>query len=458
MACCRFFATPIEPRLPESIFMRITLCFFLVAITTLVGWNAKPLFAQSDSQVSAAQAESSHALPKWYKGNLHTHTLWSDGDDFPEMVADWYRGHGYHFLALSDHNILSQGIKWMPVSKVESRGGKEVLPKYLAKFGKDWVQSRSNPESNELEVRLMPLDEVRALVESTGEFLMISSQEITDKHAHINATNILEKITPQGGANVREMIQNNLRAVDAQAKQTGRIILPHLNHPNLGDKGISAEDLAALVEDEFFEVWNGVEGDGDLGSERRHSLEALWDITSTLRLSQFKSPPLMGLATDDSHDYHGKTKASPGRGWIMVRSQWLTPESILTAMKKGDFYASTGVELEKLEFDPSNRTLTIEIKAQGDAQFTTQFIGTPKRFDATTTSRVVPSSNSETSETLDYSADVGKVFSTVTGLKATYTLSGDELYVRATIISNKPPTNPTQESPYQKAWTQPVGW
>lgn len=29
--------------------------------------------------------------PRWWKGNLHTHSLWSDGDDFPEMIACWYR-------------------------------------------------------------------------------------------------------------------------------------------------------------------------------------------------------------------------------------------------------------------------------------------------------------------------------------------------------------------------------
>jgi hypothetical protein len=44
--------------------------------------------------------------PRWFKGNLHTHSLWSDGDDFPEMIADWYKQHGYHFLAISDHNVL----------------------------------------------------------------------------------------------------------------------------------------------------------------------------------------------------------------------------------------------------------------------------------------------------------------------------------------------------------------
>ena len=51
----------------------------------------------------------------------HTHSLWSDGNGFPEMVADWYKSNGYHFLALSDHNVLSQGERWM--STTEARTG-----------------------------------------------------------------------------------------------------------------------------------------------------------------------------------------------------------------------------------------------------------------------------------------------------------------------------------------------
>ncbi|MCA9197774.1 MAG: hypothetical protein KDA87_09560, partial [Planctomycetales bacterium] len=265
---------------------------------------------------------------RWLKGNLHTHSLWSDGNDFPEMIADWYRQHGYQFLALSDHNVLSQGTRWMKLTDIENRNGKNALRKYVARFGPDWVETRTS-QDGVMEVRLKPLSEVRSLVEVAGEFLMIPSEEITDKGAHINATNIGEVIEPQGGETVREMIRNNLRAVDAQAKALGRLIIPHLNHPNLGDKGISAEELAALVEDEFFEVFNGVEGDGDLGSPRRHSLETLWDITSTLRLSQFRARPLFALATDDSHHYHGGKKASPGRGWIMLRANRLTPETVL---------------------------------------------------------------------------------------------------------------------------------
>ena len=26
---------------------------------------------------------------KWYRGNLHTHSLWSDGDDYLESIALW---------------------------------------------------------------------------------------------------------------------------------------------------------------------------------------------------------------------------------------------------------------------------------------------------------------------------------------------------------------------------------
>ncbi|MCA9214688.1 MAG: DUF3472 domain-containing protein [Planctomycetales bacterium] len=394
---------------------------------------------------------------RWWKGNLHTHSLWSDGNDFPEMIADWYRKRGYHFLALSDHNILGEGYKWMKLSDIESRNGKTALPKYLARFGQDWVETRGSRSDGSFEVRLKPLSEFRSLVESADEFMMIQSEEITDKGAHINATNIAEVIQPQGGDSVRETIQNNLRAVDEQAKRLGRTIIPHLNHPNLGDTGISAEDLAALVQDEFFEVFNGVDQDGDLGSDRRHSLETLWDITSALRISELNAAPMFGLATDDTHEYHGGKRLAPGRGWIMLRAKHLTRESIVDAMKRGDFYASSGVSLREVDFDEASKMLNIEIEPDGDAEFTTQFIGTPVDFDKTTSQRKDKDGNA-VNGTLDYSADVGKVFATQHGHSVSYQLTGDELYVRATITSNKSPEDPTSESPLAKAWTQPVGW
>src|ERR1044072_8487322 len=83
---------------------------------------------------------------RWYKGNLHTHSLWSDGDDYPEMIADWYKREGYHFLGISDHNVMQQGTRWFelkaPVSiggNVNERGGGPGLVEYLRRFGPGWV-------------------------------------------------------------------------------------------------------------------------------------------------------------------------------------------------------------------------------------------------------------------------------------------------------------------------------
>ena len=38
----------------------------------------------------ADDAVPNNPQPRWWKGNLHTHTLWSDGDDFPEMRLATY--------------------------------------------------------------------------------------------------------------------------------------------------------------------------------------------------------------------------------------------------------------------------------------------------------------------------------------------------------------------------------
>ena len=62
-----------------------------------------------------------------------------------------------------------------------------------------------------------------------------------------------------------------------------------------------------------------------------------------------------GLATDDAHDHHGRGDVStPGRGWVWVRAAELTPAAIITALRAGDFYASTGVRLREVRMREEN--------------------------------------------------------------------------------------------------------
>ena len=51
---------------------------------------------------------SGQEASKWYKGNLHTHTNLSDGNEPPRRVVRWYYDHDYNFLFITDHNSLTE--------------------------------------------------------------------------------------------------------------------------------------------------------------------------------------------------------------------------------------------------------------------------------------------------------------------------------------------------------------
>ena len=401
------------------------------------------LFAGCVTILTPSSTEAADPEARWWKGNLHTHSLWSDGDQFPEMIADWYRERDYNFVALTDHNVLSEGIRWMPYSAIVKRSDDGILDRYRARFGNSWVETRREPGSPEFAIRLKPLDKFRNLVEERNQFIMNPAEEISDrsegKPVHINATNVAEALKPAGGATVRETMQNNLRAILEHEKSHGREVLPHLNHPNFG-YAVTAEDLAAVVSERFFEVYNGHPGVNQLGDATHPSVESIWDTVNAIRRTALNVPPLMGIATDDSHEYHGKAGSRPGRGWVMVRSQYLTPEHLIRAMKRGDFYASSGVTLNDVQFDAKTKELKLEIAPQDNVTYQTEFIATLK-----------PDGNTDKER-------VGQRVLSSNSLSPSYRMKGNELYVRAVVTSTKPHQDPSFENQFQQAWTQPVGW
>ncbi len=422
--------------------------------------------------------------PRYWKGNLHTHTFWSDGKDFPEMIAKWYVDHDYHFLALSDHNVLSRGEKWIDIKRVENLAGEDCLDKYVKAFG-DRVQLREVggtnqqdgkkpkddsddlPESDDVttEVRLATYDDLCELFNRPGEFLMIEGEEISDSFRglpiHLNATNLHELLPPVRGDSVRETIRNNLRAAQEQARRYRREILVHLNHPNFG-WAITPEDLAWVTEEQFFEVMNGHPSVRQLGDETRPSIEKFWDIVNTLRIVKLNAPPVFGLGTDDSHDYGDRPGSRSGRAWVMVKSTELTASALIQAMRRGDFYSSSGVTLTRIDFAADTSVLEIEITGEPDVEYTTHFIGTLETASLSPPgTKDEPSSEEDAAESTGrrkFSDEIGQILETQTGTRVRYALTGKELYVRALITSSKPHPDPSFADQFEQAWTQPVGW
>jgi hypothetical protein len=243
-------------------------------------------------------AQDAGATKRWYKGNLHTHTLNSDGDSTPHEVATWYREHGYQFLILSDHNYLTD---------------------------------------------VTGLNSIHA---ARDKFLLIPGEEVTDrfetKPIHVNAYNLASLVTPQHGDSVVSTIQNNVNAIRSVRA------LPSLNHPNFG-WAVTIEDMLKLKGLGLFEVYNGHPQVNNAGGGGAPSLEEMWDAALTA------GQRLYGIAVDDAHTFKifGKGYSNPGQGWVQVRADSLSSASIAAALEKGEFYATTGVTLSSVEVSTS---------------------------------------------------------------------------------------------------------
>ena len=299
--------------------------------------------------------------PRWFKGNTHTHTLNSDGDSTPDEVVRWYREHGYHFLVLTDHNYLTS------------------------------------------------VDALNALHGADQKFLVVKGEEVTDrfgeKPIHVNGLDVERAVQPQGGRSVVDVLQRN---VDAIRQETG---VPHINHPNFR-WAITTDELKQVRNTTLFEVYNGHPQVNNIGGGGVPGLEEVWDaILSSGTL-------LYGIAVDDAHTFKqpgNPDVAGPGRGWVMVRAARLDRRTLLQAMERGDFYASSGVVLDDLRTDA--KTMTVSVKADAWAKYRIQFIGKG-----------------------------GQVLREVAAPSATYQIQGTEGYVRARVV----------ESNGRMAWVQPV--
>lgn len=412
------------------------------------------LFARPGVETAAARTLEANGELRWYKGNMHTHSLWSDGDDYPEMIADWYKTRGYDFLVFTDHNTLLDRERWIDVEK--TKGKKVAYDKLKARFPEGWVNERT--VDGRLEVRLKQFPEIAEKLAEPGKYLLIQGEEISDrfgkKPVHMNATNIQKMIPPLGGESVYDAMQNNVNAVIAQRELTGQPILIHLNHPNFG-WGVTAEDLMRVRGENFFEVYNGHPGVHNSGDADRASTDRIWDIMLAKRITELHLPLMYGLGTDDGHNYHNiPSRASePGRGWVEVLASELSPKALIEAMEAGRFYASSGVKLSKVVSSP--RGLEIEIASEPGVEYKIDFIGTRKGFDPRS-EPVLDKDGKEVESTRKYSQDIGQTFVTVSGTKATYQFQPDDLYVRAVVTSTKQHPNPSEPGEFERAWAQPV--
>lgn len=318
--------------------------------------------------LNPANAGATDAQTRWFRGNTHTHT----NKAAPDVVARWYREHHYHFVVLTDVN------------------------------------------------RQTAVEGLNSIFAAPGRFLVLDGIEISQPQGKrlidVNGIGLTGEIDRPAGGSIAEMLNSSARVI----RRAGGI--PIIDHPNL-TWALTDADIAAASEFRHFEVWNAEPGMHNRGGGGSPSTEEIWDAVLS------RGQLLYGLAVDDSHDFHGEFgqwRANPGRAWIMVRASELSRQALLDAIDKGDFYASTGVEL--LDYEVSGEAIHIELpeevyvfdwleSGRNPTRYRTYFIGRS-----------------------------GEVLAIDESLKPRYEFRGDELYVRARI----------EDSSGAVAWTQPV--
>ncbi|MDD2597657.1 MAG: hypothetical protein PHO37_00320 [Kiritimatiellae bacterium] len=434
-----------------------------------IGYSGMGMLAGCRTQRPAAAAG-------WYRGNLHMHTYWSDGKAFPEQAISIYKNLGYDFICLSDHNVFADDPGcWRPVGD-KLKGwpppvGKEIFEEYRKEFGGE-VETRQ--EDGRALVRLKTYKEMARRFNESGKFLLLPGVEITQHipphnvQVHMNYVNLpdvipfvkggpLNKLVTEEGMDASNIIRKDAEEVQAMSAKMRRPSLLTLNHPQWIYWDILPQNLIDNPEVRFFEVCNGGSAFEPHPEAANVSTDSFWDTINAFR-SLHGAPLLFGIGTDDTHNYINRTANQRlADAWVMVRCTGLTPESLISAMLAGDFYATTGVTLEDVAFKRSSRTLSVRVKAAPEVKYRISFITTKRGFDQSVRTVHCPAVKGRGDRTIPvYSNEIGKTVKRVEGSEAAYRMAPDDLYVRAKIESSVPSRYKSNFHPIvEVAWTQP---
>lgn len=339
---------------------------------------------------------------KWYKGNTHTHTTYSDGDSEVSEVVKWYHDNGYNFLFVTDHNY-----------------------------------------------QLHP-DTIKMEYDVRSDFILIPGNEVSDINGvHTSALNTTEffptiryyRTMVKNGTMTEEELQTkpiskseilNMHVKAIRSKGA----LAVANHPNF-ISGLQVSDILPVEGIKHIELFNGHPQVYNWGNDIHSAVETKWDsLLITGRI-------YYGLASDDEHSLkkNDKEQANPGRGWIMVNAASLNTKDIMTAIESGNFYASTGVILKT--YKVKNNTLSIEVDKKAVQKELKNKRGYAR----------LDMDNLTIGCKIDFVGYNGKILQSTIGLKANYTSKPEDKYVR--IRASYTLNNNNSKETYF-AWTQPV--
>lgn len=259
---------------------------------------------------------------RFYKANLHNHTVISDGHETPDEIKKIYQAQNYDIIAYSDHDIM------IPHPELTDEN-------FLALTAHEYEINEPNPEN-------IPYSFMR-----TYHFVMIApKQDMTEypcpnpDYAWGNASKLVQDYYK--GNYVREYDFDNLNHVIEEAHRLGYVVT--YCHPHWSSQHFP--DYAGIENVDYVETYNS-----GCYEEGWHLDADDYVLNDFLWLGKRVAP----TASDDGH---GEKHYCGGATYIKADS--LNYADVFEALKRKDVYASWGPEIKDICFDPETGEISVD--------------------------------------------------------------------------------------------------
>ncbi|MBQ8879247.1 MAG: PHP domain-containing protein [Clostridia bacterium] len=273
-----------------------------------------------------------------YKANLHCHSTCSDGTKTPEELKEAYKSRGYSVIAYTDHeHIIAHP---------------ELCDSDFVAISACELAIKEFPEESTLVNKTMKVTHINLYAKEIDNTVTPCYSTVQDHFKREMLQHLIRKDGEYSRKYSPECINEMIRIAHSRG------FLVSYNHANWSLE--TAEDYLKYDGFDFVEIYNhGCVVDGYQDDEHVYS-----DM-----LMQGKR--VMPTATDDNHnrrDIFDPTGDSFG-GFVMINADTLDYGSIIEALERGEFYASTGAYIYSITRDGD----TVTVKASPSSKIVLRY-------------------------------------------------------------------------------------
>lgn len=249
---------------------------------------------------------------KFYKGNMHCHSTFSDGNQTPEDLKKAYKGAGYSFLAITDHEVVYDHSYLDDEEFI-------TIPSTEYSIKEDYSQSTLK----NFNLKVCHLNAYAKKQHDVNNSLYSVNVD------HYSSKEKKEEMVKKYGDYCKEYSANGVNELIKRANDMGYFVA--YNHPRWSldeyNQYINYEGLWAV------EIFNtACNNDGLYGYE-----------TNVLDDYLKAGKKIFASCGDDNHDIKNSFGA-----FVMVNAESLTYEKIIEGLLNGNFYTSTGPIINSL--------------------------------------------------------------------------------------------------------------